>query len=79
MGGFPACLPLYWHGVWAASKWVSLAHGFVINPSSLVLRARPDVSLPSPLSLERAMSYFSRGERGRHLMFGPGVDGQVRC
>jgi len=77
VSGFPACLALYWHGVWATSHWVARFHRLSINPASVVLRARPDVSLPTPLALERTLHYFQHGERGRHLMFGPGMSGQV--
>ena len=77
VNGFPACLALYWHGAWAATRWVARTHGLAIDPSSVVLRARPDVILPSALSLGRLRTYFAAGQRGRHLMFGPGADGQV--
>mmetsp|Transcript_8853 Transcript_8853/g.19603 ORF Transcript_8853/g.19603 Transcript_8853/m.19603 type:complete len:546 (-) Transcript_8853:253-1890(-) len=77
VSGFPACLALYWHGVWATSHWVARFHRLSINPASVVLRARPDVSLPTPLALERTLHYFQHGERGRHLMFGPGMSGQA--
>ena len=74
---FPACLSLYWHGAWAAAHWVAAHSGISIDPSAVVLRARPDVALPLPLQLSRTQAYFKHGARGRHLMFGPGPDGQA--
>ena len=73
---YPACLPLYWHGVWAVARWAARHHGFTPDASSVVLRARPDVLLTRPFDIRGLERYFAAGRHGRHLALAQNVQ---RC
>ena len=70
---YPAALAFGWHAVWALAQWASWHHGIVPDPSSIVIRTRPDVLLTLPLELASLRRYVAHGTHGRHLMLGQAV------
>ena len=70
---YPACLPFFWHGVWAVSQWAAQQHGIVPDPASVVLRTRPDVLLTRPMDIRGLLAYFAFGRHGRHMALAQSV------
>jgi hypothetical protein len=71
---YPACLMLYWHGIWSLSSWAARQHGFRPAESSVVVRTRPDVLLTRPLVIGGLRAYFEGGLHGKHLALGQQVN-----
>lgn len=70
---YPACLPFYWHGVWALASWVSTVHRIRPDPHAVIIRTRPDVLLAQPLQLDALRTYFRDGKHGAHAALGQAV------
>jgi hypothetical protein len=73
INNYPAALAFGWHAVWALAQWASWHHGIEPDPSSIVIRTRPDVLLTLPLELASLRRYVAHGRHGRHLMLGQAV------
>lgn len=61
-------LAVGWHAAWAVACWAAQAHGVTIDPTSVVLRTRPDVLLRTAFSIDGLQQYIRHGRHGRHLM-----------
>ena len=71
---YPACLSLYWHGVWAVARWALATRGLAPRGDAVVVRTRPDVDVLSvPLDPTRLVALF-RG--AAHVIHGQESRGQ---
>lgn len=70
---YPACLSLYWHGVWVLASLAASAHGIRPDDTAVVVRTRPDVMLTQPMVITNLRNYFRHGVHGRHMALGQAV------
>ena len=58
-----------WHAAWALARVCAQQHNWgAIDPSTVVVRTRPDVVLRAPFAIDRFQRYARLGRYGRHLM-----------
>jgi len=58
-----------WHAAWALARVCAQQHNWgAIDPSTVVVRTRPDVVLRAPFAIDRFRRYARLGRYGRHLM-----------
>ena len=67
---YPACLSLYWQGVFALMQWSARAHALKLDDTAVIIRTRPDVLLTRPVIYAPLRAYFANGTHGRHMALG---------